>query len=212
MIGIPIMVVCYVMGGIPFGVMIGKLFKGIDIRDFGSGNIGFTNVYRTLGPGPASLVFVLDTAKGLAAVLLCRALGLNEYWTVSGALLSVLGHCFSIFLGFKGGRGVATSLGVIIGLNPVIAAIAFGIWVALVALTRYVSVASLVASVSVPLQMVFWKSMDVPVAYKALGIVAATAIVLKHASNVKRLVKGTEPKFGQKAELDETTSKDKEDE
>ena len=202
LIGIPIMVACYLLGGIPFGVMIGKLFKGIDIRDFGSGNIGFTNVYRTLGAGPALLVFITDTAKGLVAVLLCRAFGLSDYWIVSGALLSVIGHCFSVFLGFKGGRGVATSLGVIIGLSPVIAAVAFGIWVVFVALTRYVSVASVVATVSVPVQMVFWKSMDVCLPYQVLAMVAATAIVLKHASNMKRLVKGTEPKFGQKAELE----------
>ena len=198
LIGIPIMVACYLLGGIPFGVMIGKLFKGIDIRDFGSGNIGFTNVYRTLGAGPALLVFITDTAKGLVAVLLCRAFGLSDYWIVSGALLSVIGHCFSVFLGFKGGKGVATSLGVIIGLNWVIAAVALGIWVVLVALTRYISVASIVATVSVPAQMVLWKSMNVPVAYRTLACVAAAAILLRHVSNIKRLVNGTEPRFGQK--------------
>ena len=196
------LVASYLLGAVPFGLMVGKLTRGIDIRQFGSGNIGASNVYRTLGPGPALLVFLFDTVKGLGAVLICRALGLGEWWIVLGALLSVLGHTFSIFLGFKGGKGVATSLGVIIGLNPVIAAVAFGIWIALVALTRYISIASIVASVSVPVQMVAWKSMDVPAAYQTLAGVAALAILLRHVSNIKRLVQGTEPKFGQKVAVE----------
>lgn len=196
------LVASYLLGAVPFGLMVGKLTRGIDIRQFGSGNIGASNVYRTLGPGPALLVFLFDTVKGLGAVLICRALGLGEWWIVLGALLSVLGHTFSIFLGFKGGKGVATSLGVIIGLNPVIAAVAFGIWIALVALTRYISIASIVASVSVPVQMVAWKSMDVPAAYQTLVGVAALAILLRHVSNIKRLVQGTEPKFGQKVAVE----------
>jgi len=97
---------------------------------------------------------------------------------------------------------VATALGVIIGLNPVIAAIGFGIWVVLVVVTRYISIASIVAAVSVPVQMGLWKSMNVPAAYLTLACVAAAAIVLRHISNIKRLVNGTEPKFGQKADTD----------
>jgi glycerol-3-phosphate acyltransferase PlsY len=193
------LVASYVLGAVPFGLIVGKVTKGIDIRQFGSGNIGASNVLRTLGRGPAMLVFVLDTVKGLAAVLICRALGLGDWWIVGGGLLSVLGHTFSIFLSFKGGKGVATSLGVIIGLSPVIAAIGFGIWVVLVALTRYISIASIVAAVSVPVQMALWKSMNVPVAYLTLACVAAAAILLRHISNIKRLVNGAEPRFGQNA-------------
>ena len=195
------LVASYLMGAVPFGLVVGKVTKGIDIRDFGSGNIGASNVYRTLGPGPALLVFLLDTAKGLAAVLICLGLGLSEWWIAAGGLVSVLGHTFSIFLGFKGGKGVATSLGVIIGLDPVIAAVALGIWVVLVGLTRYISLASIAAAISVPAQMVFWKSMEVPPAYQTLAGVAAAAILLRHTSNIKRLVTGTEPKFGQKADI-----------
>lgn len=192
---------CYAFGAIPFGLIIGKLTRGIDIRSFGSGNIGASNVLRTLGPGPAFLVFALDTAKGWGAVALCGKLGLSEHWVVTGALLSVLGHTFSVFLNFRGGKGVATSLGVIFGLNPVIASIALGAWAVILGITRYISVASIIASVSVPVQMVFWRAMDVPVSYQALAGVAALAIVLKHIPNVKRLIAGTEPRIGQKVDL-----------
>lgn len=195
------LIACYILGAIPFGLIVGKIAKGIDIRQYGSGNIGASNVLRTLGTGPALLVFVLDTAKGLIAVLICRALALNEYWTVVGALLSVFGHTFSVFLKFKGGKGVATSLGVIIGLCPVIAAIAFGLWLLIVGVTRYISLASIVAAVSVPLQMVLWRSMDVHPAYQVLAGVAAFAIVLKHRSNIARLLNGIEPKIGQKVSV-----------
>lgn len=194
---------CYLVGAIPFGLIIGLTTRGIDIRKYGSGNIGASNVLRTLGTGPALLVFFFDTVKGFAAVLLCIALGLGEWWVVAGGLLSVVGHTFSVFLNFRGGKGVATSLGVIFGLSPVIAAIALVFWAALVGVTRYISVASIIATISVPLQMVFWRSMEVPVAYQLLAGVAALAIVLKHISNVKRLMAGTEPRIGQKVSIEE---------
>lgn len=193
---------CYIMGAIPFGVIIGRLTRGIDIRDFGSGNIGASNVLRTLGTGPALMVFFFDTVKGLAAVLLCRRIfgdaGAGAYLVLGGALASVLGHNFSVFLRFQGGKGVATSLGIIIGLNWIIGVLALGIWVLLVAVMRYISIASIIAALSVPLQMVFWKSMQVPVPYQVLAGIAAAFIVVKHRSNIKRLMNGTEPRFGQK--------------
>lgn len=214
MIGIPILVVCYVLGGIPFGVIIGKLLKGIDIRDFGSGNIGASNVLRTLGTGPALVVFFFDTIKGYVAVVLCewffinvaKVGGLWPYWVVAGSLICILGHTFSIFLKFQGGKGVATSLGVIIGLNWLVAAIALGIWLVLVGVTRYISVASILASISVPLQMVFWKSLNVPSAYQMLAGLAALVIVLKHTTNIKRLLAGKEPRVGQQVKVDNSGS------
>lgn len=195
-----VLIACYLLGAIPFGVIIGKITRGIDIRDYGSRNIGASNVLRTLGTGPALLVLFFDTVKGLAAVLLCRGVGLGEYWVVAGALLSVFGHSFSMFLKFQGGKGVATSLGVIFGLSPLIATIALGTWGALVLTTRYISVASIVAAVSVPMQMFFWKAQHVPRAYQLMAGLAALVIVVKHHSNVGRLLKGTEARIGQKAE------------
>jgi glycerol-3-phosphate acyltransferase PlsY len=199
---------CYILGAIPFGLIVGKVIRGVDIRDFGSGNIGASNVLRTLGKGPAFLVFVLDTGKGLAAMVVCRALGLDPWLCVIGAMLSILGHTYSVFLKFEGGKGVATSLGVIIGMDWHIAAIAFVGWVLLVGITRYISVASIIASLSVPLQMIFWKSMNVPLAYQVLASVAALAIVAKHKSNVQRLVSGTESRIGQRVDLETSESKE----
>ena len=200
---------CYFLGSIPFGLIFGKILKGIDIRDYGSGNIGATNVMRTLGVGPAIMVFFLDTLKGLGAVLICeKVFHLGTYWIVFGGLLGVVGHNCSIFLRFRGGKGVATSLGLIIGLSPVIAGIAFSIWALLVGTTRYVSVSSIIATLSVPLQMIFWKSMHVPVPYQILASVAALVIILKHGSNIRRLLNGTEPKIGQKVSISEGGNKE----
>lgn len=193
---------CYIMGAIPFGLIIGKVTRGIDIRDFGSGNIGASNVLRTLGIGPAILVFFFDTAKGFGAVLLCTALHMHPWLVVAGGLLSVVGHTFSIFLKFQGGKGVATSLGVIIGLDWVIALIAFGIWSLIVLTLRIISVGSIVAAISVPLMMFLWHGRAVAQPYQILSVVAATAIVIKHRSNIKRLLNGTEARIGDKVKID----------
>jgi acyl phosphate:glycerol-3-phosphate acyltransferase len=197
-----VLFMCYFIGAVPIGLIVGKLLRGIDIRDYGSGNIGATNVLRLLGPGPAAIVFIGDALKGLLPVLLCKELIGNDLLVVVGGMLAVIGHNFSMFLRFRGGKGVATSLGVIIGVDPVIAAIAFGIWVTLVAITRYVSIASIIASITVPLQM--WLSVPlfnrvVPNAYLAFSVIAVAFILVKHRSNVARLLSGTEPKIGQKA-------------
>lgn len=200
------LVACYLLGAIPFGVIVGKVTRGIDIRDFGSGNIGATNVLRTLGLGPAIAVFFFDTVKGLVAVELCKALPLHsprlEYVVVAGGILSIVGHSFSCFLRFRGGKGVATSLGMIIGLNAPIAAIAFVMWVALAGLTRYISIASIVASTSVPMMMFLWEAQHVPPAYQAVATVAAGLILAKHKTNIKRLLNGTESKLGQRVDVD----------
>lgn len=181
--------------------------RGIDIQKHGSGNIGATNVLRTLGVVPAIIVFILDAMKGCAAVLICDSLHMGQYIVVAGALLAIVGHTFSVFLKFTGGKAVSTSLGVIIGLNWIIALIAFLVWCALVAITRYVSIASMIAAMSVPVMMICWKAQHVPPAYQALAVLAALAIVIKHKSNMKRLMQGTESKIGQKVD----TSKAKEE-
>ena len=196
------LLLCYLLGAIPFGLIVGKIVKGVDIRDFGSGNIGFTNVLRTLGPGPGFVVMVFDVTKGFVAVALCRLLGMDDYLIVLGGILSILGHSFSVFLKFAGGRSVATSLGVIAGLTPSIAAIAFGIWLVIVALSRIVSVASMIAAASVPLMMFFWRSQNAPVSYKIVAVAAALLIIIKHRPNIIRLLNGTESRLGQKVKLE----------
>jgi len=199
-----ILLLSYLIGSIPVGLIVGKLVKGIDIRRYGSGNIGATNVLRTLGIGPAIVVFVCDTLKGLGPVLLCKYMFNDPLLAVSAGIVSILGHNFSLFLRFQGGKGVATSLGVMIGIHPTIAAIAFGVWLIVVGITRYISVASIITAVTVPLQM--WLSgplLRKPVEreYLAFGIIAAAFIVAKHKSNIARLRAGTEAKIGQKASV-----------
>ncbi|MDO8585737.1 MAG: glycerol-3-phosphate 1-O-acyltransferase PlsY [Armatimonadota bacterium] len=195
-------VACYLLGAVPIGLLVGKVY-GIDIRRHGSGNIGASNVLRMLGRGPAAVVFVGDTLKGLLAVRICMALFPHDpLLVVAGGLLCVFGHNCSVFLRFQGGKGVATSLGVVIGIHPLIAAITFALWVSLVGIWRYISVASIVASISVSVQM--WLSdvifdRPVPREYLAFAIAAALFILIKHRSNVARLRAGCEPKFGQKS-------------
>lgn len=192
-----LLIASYLLGAIPFGLIIGKVWRGIDIREFGSGNIGATNVYRTLGPGPGITVFVADVLKGLLPVLVARRMAPEVAWlAVASGVIAILGHTLSVFLRFKGGKGVATSLGVGIGLMPHIAAIAFAIWVVLFAATRYVSVASMLASISVPIMM--WRTHE-PTAYKIFGVFVAVYVVIKHRSNIVRLIQGKENRFGKKA-------------
>ena len=194
-----IILACYLFGSIPFGLLVG-LSRGVDIRKLGSGNIGATNVLRILGKKAGIMVFLLDTLKGLGAVLICRYFFKNhnymDYLIVAGALASVAGHTLSPFLKFKGGKGVATSLGVMFGLNWVIALIAFAIWGIVVAITKYVSLGSIIGSSSVPIMMIFWKNPKIPPAFMFIGVLAALAILLKHIPNIKRLLNGTEPKIG----------------
>jgi len=192
----------YLLGAVPFGLIVGRIVKGIDIREYGSGNIGFTNAWRTLGWGPGIVVFVLDVAKGIGPVMLCKAMDMPPILVIAGGLLAILGHNFSVFLKFSGGKGVATSLGVAIAIAPAIAAAALGIWCVLLAITRYVSVSSILAAASVPALM--WLSPRiygtvVPVEYRVFALVAAALILVRHSSNLKRLRAGTEPKLGKRA-------------
>lgn len=197
-----ILILGYLVGSVPVGLIVGKLVKGIDVREYGSGNIGFTNVWRTLGIGPGIVVFVLDVAKGVGPVVLSRALGFNPLAVIGAGLLAVLGHNFSVFIGFRGGKGVATSLGVIIGINWAIALTALALWGLLVAATRYVSVSSIIAAASVPALM--WLSpmiyrRAVPLEYRIFALAAAVLILFRHSSNLKRLKAGTEPRLGRPA-------------
>ncbi|NCO33324.1 MAG: acyl-phosphate glycerol 3-phosphate acyltransferase [Armatimonadetes bacterium CG2_30_59_28] len=195
---------CYVIGSLPFGVLYGKLVKGVDIRQHGSGNIGASNVMRLFGVQAFVIVFALDALKGVAAILLCQRLfGPEHAWMVLlGGLLSVLGHTFSVFLKFTGGRGVATGLGLLVAVAPVAGLCTFLVWAVTLALTRYISVASIAGSISAPLWVVFIQPQTVPFPYRLMIAIAATLLVIRHAPNMKRLIAGQEFKLGQKVELD----------
>ncbi|MDQ3812428.1 MAG: glycerol-3-phosphate 1-O-acyltransferase PlsY [Armatimonadota bacterium] len=186
----------YFCGAIPFGVLIGKML-GVDVRAVGSGNIGATNVWRALGPKAGATVFILDVLKGLAGPLIGHALlGPND--TVGIALcgiMAVIGHTYSVFLGFRGGKGVATSLGVAFGLVPWVALGCFAFWGLLLALVRMISVASVVACLAAPLAA--WM-IGAPTAYVAVAGLMALVTFIKHIPNMKRIMAGTEPKIGEK--------------
>lgn len=188
----------YGLGAIPFGVLVGRL-KGVDVRAVGSGNSGATNVWRTLGPAAGITVFALDVAKGLAAPYIARGLvGPQEYsWIAACAALAILGHTFSVFLKFSGGKGIATGLGAALGLMPVPALIAFATWGVALLLSRMISVASVLACLALP--VIAWL-LGVPSAFVVVIAIIASIAIAKHFPNLQRVVAGTEPKvqFGRK--------------
>jgi len=180
----------YLLGSIPFGVIAGK-FHGIDLGKEGSGNIGATNVLRVLGKRDGSIVLILDALKSFVAVLLAQKMGLSPEWVVGAGLSAVLGHMFSPWIGFKGGKGVATSLGVLLGLSPLIAGLTLVVFaLALFASGKRVSVGSMVAAIAAAIM--FWTFPKVPRPYAIFTTVATAFIIIRHRENIKRLLKGEE--------------------
>lgn len=181
--------VAYVIGSIPSGLIIGKgLFK-TDVRQFGSKNIGATNTYRVLGLKAALPVFVCDALKGAVGVLLLASYGPS--YAILGGILAMVGHNWSLFLAFKGGRGVATGLGVLIALSPMVAIIAFVIWGLIVYPTKLVSLGSIIAAAAVPFLMYFTNE---SLWYVGFGALAALFVIVRHRENIIRLLSGKELK------------------
>ncbi len=192
----------YLLGSVPFGLLIAKS-RGIDIRQHGSGNIGATNVLRVVGKPWGISVFLLDALKGVAAVLLARWLGQESANPVAMELLGgfacILGHNFPIWLAFKGGKGIATTAGVLATLLPVAVGVALLVWIVVFYLSRYVSLASIVAAVTVPLA-VFAQEQQVTLLF-GFSVVIALLAIWRHRSNIRRLVEGTENRFVRKKSL-----------
>lgn len=182
----------HVCGSVPSGLWLVQAFHGIDIRNYGSKNIGTTNVFRTVGPKTAVLVLAADALKGIVAVAIVSHFFANPLLDVVTALGALLGHNYSLFLGFKGGKGVATALGLLIFLMPKVAVGSFGVWLVLVLLTRYVSLGSIVAAVVTPL--LAWY-LAYPAAYVGFATIAAFFVVVRHKENIHRLLTGTESKI-----------------
>ncbi len=214
-----IVLAAYFLGSIPFGLLVAKS-RGIDIRKHGSGNIGATNVWRVLGKGCGLFTFICDAAKGLLAVLAAKWLA--AHWPVTealphghsqtlyfsaaaagiaAALGCIIGHSFPIWLGFKGGKGVATSLGVLLGMMPLASLVVLVFWGVVFKLSRYVSLASLLAALALPVVVIGflilgWMS---DWAYFYFALAAALLVILRHRSNIQRLVAGSELRFGEKS-------------
>jgi glycerol-3-phosphate acyltransferase PlsY len=185
----------YLIGAIPVGFLVARVAGGTDIRRSGSGNIGATNVLRTLGTGPAVLTLVGDIVKGYLAVRVAGAIGPEAWTAAGGAVAAVAGNCWPIFLGFRGGKGVATGLGAFLALIPWAVAPAAVLWVAVTALSRYVSMASVIACLSLPVGAVV---LGYPAHAAVAAAVTALVIVWRHRENIGRLVSGTERRLGER--------------
>jgi len=206
-----LILIAYFLGAVPFGLLIART-QGVDLRKVGSGNIGATNVMRSLGKKLGYTCFALDVAKGLIPMLLVPAFGLTDDNPTTGQLslwlavgcAAVLGHIFPIYLGFKGGKGVATSLGVVLGIWPyytVCGLIAFGLWVMIFLIWRYVSLASIFAAIAFPIALTAltltlsdWQFAQLWPLY-IVAVLMPLLVVARHAENIKRLLEGSENKI-----------------
>ena len=191
----------FLLGSMPWALWVGRLARGVDVRDHGSGNLGATNVYRTLGPALGWTVFALDALKGAGAVALCAAIAGDAFpggrtaAGLAGALCAVLGHVFTPFAGLRGGKGAATAAGAMIAVAPIASGLAIACFVAAVALSRRISVGSITAAVTFPIFL--W---GVPFAWAGrptaiVGTLVGALILLRHAPNIRRILTGTEPTF-----------------
>ncbi|MDD4237930.1 MAG: glycerol-3-phosphate 1-O-acyltransferase PlsY [Desulfotomaculaceae bacterium] len=191
-----VIVASYLIGSIPVSYLVARCWKGIDIRNYGSGNVGTTNVWRNVGPAAGVLAWAGDLGKGVLTILLAKHFGGAEVVVVAAAgIATLVGHSWSVFLGFKGGKMVATFVGVIAAIALPVGLIAAFLWLAVVGLSGYVSVGSIVAVISIPL-LIWAFHLEWP--YLVLGILVAALVIYKHMPNIKRLASGTEPKIKRK--------------
>jgi len=189
------LIAAYLLGSLPFGYILSKVLAKSDIRKHGSGNIGATNVLRVMGWKAALPVFILDMLKGVAAVLLAKAVSDLPAVYLAAGFLAMLGHSFPVFLSFKGGKAAATGIGVLVALSGWVALVLIVLAALVVALTRYVSLGSILGSLSVPL--FFW-IFGFDASYIVFGLATAVLISARHHENISRLLKGTESKIGRK--------------
>lgn len=200
---IPGIIISYLVGSIPTAYIFGRLLKGIDIRKFGSGNVGATNALRVLGRGPGIAVLLIDTFKGLVAVtflanfLIANASGISgQALRIILGLACICGHNWTVFLKFKGGKGVATTLGVLLGLSFSIPGLKFVVaasvatWFLVCLSTKIISAASVATALTLPIYLVFFKQ---PLVLVSLGTLLSLFVILRHKSNLKRLIQGKEP-------------------
>ncbi len=192
-----ITLVGYLLGSIPFGLLVTRLVKGVDIREFGSGNIGATNAYRVMGFGMGVLVALLDIGKGALAVYIAKLYSVSYYGEEAAIFIlivgiaAIAGHNLPIFLKFDGGRGVATSVGVLGSLAPWPIIITAVLWITIILLSKYVSLASITGAVAVPILMLIFSK---PIEYLIFCLLISLFVIYRHRPNIKRLLNGTENK------------------
>ena len=203
---VAVCIIAYLIGSVNFSVILSKRIAGFDVRERGSGNAGSTNMLRSVGKGAAALTLVLDIAKGLVAILIAFLIGkiakeANPAILVQIAgFFAVLGHTFPIFFGFRGGKGVATSLGVLLLINPLIGVICLVFALVVMALTRMVSLGSIMAAVLFPVLTIFISDNYFVEGYNYIifGVAMAALVIFNHRSNLKRIYAGTENRLGSK--------------
>ncbi|QUB97854.1 glycerol-3-phosphate 1-O-acyltransferase PlsY [Leptotrichia sp. oral taxon 221] len=187
-----LMIVAYILGSIPNALWIGKVFKGIDVREHGSKNTGSTNAARVLGAKLGILTLILDISKGAIPTLIATMLLESSISVILVGICAILGHSFSIFMKFKGGKAVATTVGVFIVLVPGAILLAAVIFFLVFGITRYVSLSSMIGAISLPIWIIlFYKNIPLTI----FGIIIAILIIVRHKSNIQRLLNGTESKF-----------------
>ena len=196
-----LIILAYLIGSIPTALIISKKFFGIDIRDFGSGNMGATNAFRVLGPKYGTLIMVLDVLKGMIAVGLFYFLPYyltNELertnFMMGLGLAAVIGHIFPVFANFKGGKGVATLLGMLIAVQPIVAVCCIGVFLVVLFLTRYVSLSSILGAIMLPV-CVLWIWNEHELSYRAFALLVALLVIITHQKNISRLLKGAESRI-----------------
>jgi glycerol-3-phosphate acyltransferase PlsY len=191
-----LLVLCgYVLGSIPTGLLVGRAF-GVDVRKVGSGNIGMANVLRAAGKWAAALTMIGDMLKGLIPVVIARNITGNPWVLSAVALAAVIGHCWPIFLRFRGGKGVATGAGTSIGLAPLVGLSLFVFWWIVVLLSRYTSLGAIAVMVVSP--FAFWLSGQ-PLPYVLYAVIGGALVLWRHRENARALMKGTERKMGERA-------------
>jgi len=202
----------YLLGSIPFGLVMARLVKGVDLREVGSGNIGATNAMRVLGKPLGLVAFMLDFGKGLVPthVLALHAAPLDATTPWLAAALcgtaAVIGHCFPVYLRFKGGKGVATGCGAIVGVDPMIFVYSGLVWVLCLVTTRYVGLASIAMGLAFP--VVAATRMEDAAAFVFACTLLSLLVVIRHRANIKRMVAGTEPRIGAKAKASQAPEQD----
>lgn len=193
-------IIAYVIGSIPSSIWIGKSYFGKDVRDFGSGNAGATNTFRVLGKRAGIIVLLLDILKGVTAASLILYMpsvsqGTDQYVNLQllFGILAVVGHIFPVFENFNGGKGIATLFGMLIGIHYILAVACVALFIIVLLLTRYVSLSSILATISFPILMIYIFNRDEPL-FIAFGIAAALMVVITHKKNIVRLLNGEETK------------------
>jgi len=200
---IGVIILCYLIGAIPFGVIVGKITRGIDVRQYGSGSMGMTNVLRTVGARAGAIVFAADLGKGVGAAALAGFLLTSpaaEWGQVAGGAAAIVGHCWPAYVRFRGGRGITTGFGAILVMAWPVALFSLAAFLTTVILFRYFSLSSMVASLTMLVALIPLVALDEePFAYLAFGLVAVPIVIFRHRGNIQRLLTGREPKIGKKA-------------